>query len=56
MPNEKKLLSLHPLKFDEAVTDILKIKPMPKAPKKTRQKTRTPNKRQPEVQSSDAKA
>lgn len=27
-------LSLSPLSFDEAVTDILKIKPMPKPPKK----------------------
>jgi len=26
-------LSLHPLKFDEAITDLLKIKPMPKPPK-----------------------
>jgi hypothetical protein len=29
-----KNLSLHPLKFDEAITDLLKIKPMPKPPKK----------------------
>jgi hypothetical protein len=27
-------LSLAPLSFDEAVTDILKIKPVPKPPKK----------------------
>jgi len=27
-------LSLAPLSFDEAVTDILKIKPEPKSPKK----------------------
>jgi len=26
-------ISLHPLPFDEAVTDILKIKPEPKPPK-----------------------
>jgi hypothetical protein len=29
--------SLHPLKFDEAITDLLKIKPMPKPPKKQKQ-------------------
>lgn len=29
-----KNLSLHPLKFDEAITALLKIKPMPKPPKK----------------------
>jgi hypothetical protein len=32
----KRPLSLSPLTFDEAVTDILKIPPMPKAPKKKR--------------------
>ena len=32
----KKKLSLAPLSFDEAVTDILKIKPMPKPAKKKR--------------------
>ena len=31
-------LSLHPLSFDEAVTDLLKIKPEPRAPKKRRSK------------------
>jgi hypothetical protein len=31
---EVRALSLAPLSFDEAVTDILKIKPMPKQPKK----------------------
>jgi len=31
-------LSLHPLKFSEAVTDILKIKPEPKPPKADRAK------------------
>ena len=30
-------ISLHPLKFDEAITDLLKIKPMPKPPKEPRQ-------------------
>ena len=29
-------LSFHPLKFDEAITDLLKIKPMPKPPKKVK--------------------
>jgi hypothetical protein len=33
----EKPLSLAPLKFDEAITDLLKIKPMPKPPKKQRQ-------------------
>ena len=32
--NERRPLSLSPLSFDEAVTDILKIKPMPEAAKK----------------------
>jgi hypothetical protein len=32
----KRPLSLAPLSFDEAVTDILKIKPEPKPPKKKR--------------------
>ena len=31
---QQKALSLHPIPFDEAVADILKIKPMPKPPKK----------------------
>ena len=31
---KRKALSLAPLTFDEAVTDILKVKPEPKAPKK----------------------
>jgi hypothetical protein len=30
----KRPLTLHPLKFDEAVMDILKVKPGPKPPKK----------------------
>ena len=30
-------LTLHPLKFDEAITDLLKVKPMPKPPKKQKQ-------------------
>jgi hypothetical protein len=30
----RKSISLAPLKFDEAVADILKIKPEPKQPKK----------------------
>jgi hypothetical protein len=34
MKPTKKSLSLAPLSFEEAVTDILKIPPMPKAPKK----------------------
>ena len=29
-----KKLSLHPLNFDEAITDVLKIKPAPKPPAK----------------------
>ena len=29
---KEKPLSLAPLKFDEAITDLLKIKPMPKPP------------------------
>lgn len=32
----KKALSLAPLSFDEAVTDILNVGPMPKPPKKKR--------------------
>jgi len=41
---EKHRLSLAPLSFDEAVTDILKIKPMPKpTKKKTKAKKRTSN-------------
>ena len=31
---KEKPLSLAPLKFDEAIAELLKIKPMPKAPKK----------------------
>jgi hypothetical protein len=34
---QERPLSLHPLKFDEAITDLLKIKPMPKPPKKQKQ-------------------
>jgi hypothetical protein len=34
MKTDKIPLSLAPLSFDEAVTDILKIKPEPKPPKK----------------------
>ena len=30
---QERPLSLHPLKFDEAITDLLKIKPMPKPDK-----------------------
>jgi hypothetical protein len=37
---EKRPLSLAPLSFEEAVTDILKVKPMPK-PLKKREKKRT---------------
>ena len=33
-PKTAKPISLHPLKFDVAITDLLKIKPMPKPPKK----------------------
>ena len=29
-----RLLSLHPLKFDEAISDLLKIKPEPKKNKR----------------------
>jgi hypothetical protein len=36
MKREQKRLSLSPLSFDEAVTDILKVKPMPKPPKRKR--------------------
>jgi len=35
-----KNLSLSPLSFDEAVTDILKIQPDPKAPKAKRKSSR----------------
>jgi hypothetical protein len=35
MAKPERKLSLAPLSFDEAVTDILKIKPVPKASKKT---------------------
>jgi hypothetical protein len=31
---QERPISLRPLKFDEAITDLLKIKPMPKPPKK----------------------
>jgi hypothetical protein len=31
---QERPLSLHPLKFDDAITDLLKIKPMPKPPRK----------------------
>ena len=30
MEEPRKKVSLHPLKFDEAVTDLLRIKPQPK--------------------------
>ncbi len=33
-------LSLYPLSFDEAVTDILKVKPEPKAEKRPKPKSR----------------
>ncbi len=43
---KERLLSLRPLKFDEAITDLLKIKPMPKPPKKQKQaKAQTQTKR-----------
>jgi len=32
----RRALSLHPLQFEEAVTDLLKIKPEPKQPKKAK--------------------
>jgi hypothetical protein len=32
--NNKKALSLAPLSFDEAVTNILKVKPEPRPPEK----------------------
>jgi hypothetical protein len=44
MPQER-LLTLHPLKFDEALTDLLKIKPMPRPPKKQRAKSRIQTRR-----------
>jgi len=48
-PKTAKPISLHPLKFDEAITDLLKIKPMPKPPKtvkaNTKNKKRTPRKK-----------
>lgn len=37
----RRTLSLHPLKFEEAITDILKIKPEPKPSQKSRAKKRT---------------
>ncbi len=36
MEKKKTSLSLYPLGFDEAVSDLLKIGPMPKPPKKKR--------------------
>jgi hypothetical protein len=36
-PKTSKPISLHPLKFEEVITDFLKIKPMPKPPKKQKQ-------------------
>ena len=33
---KEKSLSLHPLKFREALRDLLKVKPEPKAPKRKR--------------------
>jgi len=35
---KKKPLTLHPLNFQEAVTDILKIPPAPKQPKPEKKK------------------
>jgi len=35
--SKREKLSLYPLKFDDAVTALLKTKPEPKAPKKRRQ-------------------
>ena len=37
---QHKKLSLHPLKFDETISDLLKIKPEPKPPKKAKSKAR----------------
>jgi hypothetical protein len=39
MNQHSRPLSLHPLKFDEVMTDILKIKPEPKPPKPENRKT-----------------
>jgi hypothetical protein len=36
MPKKDSKLSLRPLKFKEAVADLLKVKPPAKAPKKSR--------------------
>ena len=36
---KERSISLHPLKFDEAIMDLLKIKPMPKLPKKQKRAT-----------------
>lgn len=39
-PREKKPLSLSPLKFEEAVSDILKVRPEPKEKRPKRAKKR----------------
>jgi hypothetical protein len=44
MPQER-LLTLYPLKFNEALADLLKTKPMPKPPKKQRAKSKVPTRR-----------
>jgi hypothetical protein len=38
MSKQRKSISLAPLSFEEAVADILKIKPEPKAPKRPKAK------------------
>ena len=38
----KRRLRLHPLKFDEVITDVLKIKPEPKPPRRKKKVTRKP--------------
>lgn len=43
--NRKHPLSLTPLSFDEAVTDILKVKPEPKRPKSTTKTSPRPKNR-----------
>jgi hypothetical protein len=42
MSKQNRQLSLHPLKFDEAVADILKVKPEPRGPKHQKAKEVSP--------------
>lgn len=48
-------LSLHPLKFDEVIADVLKIKPEPKPPAKPKAKVPAKAKRRNRKAASSAK-